>query len=158
MRPNWTKACLSGFVGTVVITLMMYVVSPWLTGGPMDIAEMLGTLMGTSWATGLIAHFVIGTLVLPTIYTLVLFRMFWGSPSVRGMTFGLILWLMSQVVVLPLVGAGFFSAEAGGGLAVAGSLIGHLLYGLVLGSLAGPSRRVVYHQPVLRTERGVRVG
>ena len=137
MRPNLSRALVAGFAGTILITLMMYFVSPMMSGGPMDIAALLGGVLGGSWAAGIAAHFVIGTLVFPAIYALLLYRVLTGSPAVRGMTWGLVLWFASQAVVMPALGAGFFSSEAGGAMAAMDSLIGHLAYGFVLGVGAG---------------------
>ncbi len=38
---------------------------------------------------------------------------------------------------MPMMGGGFFSMAMGGMLAIMGSLMGHLLYGVVLGGIAG---------------------
>src|SRR5882762_5467301 len=137
MRPNMSRFFFAGFVGTLFITLMMYFVSPMMSGGPIDIAALLSGVLGGSWAAGMVAHLVIGTLIFPAVYGLLLFHVLTGSPAVRGMTWGLMLWLLSQAVVMPLLGGGFFSSQAGGLKAVMDSLIGHLSYGFVFGVVAG---------------------
>ena len=38
---------------------------------------------------------------------------------------------------MPMMGAGFFSMATGGMMAAAGSLMGHLMYGALLGAVAG---------------------
>jgi hypothetical protein len=154
MRPNLTRVFLAGLTGTVCITLMMYFVSPMMSGGPVDIAAMLSNLFGGSWVAGIIAHFVIGTLILPAIYALLLFRVLTGGPAVRGMTWGLVLWMISQSVLMPLLGAGFFSAEAGGARAALDSLLGHLTYGLILG-VGGGAAHVSESDELERIEPGV---
>src|SRR5262245_38042141 len=146
MRPNMSRVFLAGFTGTVCITLMMYFVSPLMSGGPVDIAAMLSNLFGGSWVAGIIAHFIIGTLILPAIYAWFLFRVFTGGPAVRGMTWGLVLWMVSQGILMPLLGAGFFSAQAGGTRAALDSLIGHLTYGLILGVGAGGAHAIRRHE------------
>ena len=45
--------------------------------------------------------------------------------------------MLAQVVVMPMMGGGFFSMAMGGMMAAGGSLIGHLLYGSILGAVAG---------------------
>ncbi len=42
---------------------------------------------------------------------------------------------------MPMMGDGFFSSQMGGRLAAGGALMGHLLYGGVLGAIAGPGTR-----------------
>jgi len=46
---------------------MMYLVGPMM-GVHMDIAAMLGSMLGGSWAVGMMLHFVNGTLIFPAIY------------------------------------------------------------------------------------------
>ena len=130
-------AFLGGFIGTLLITAMSYVVSPLIAGVPTDIAALLSEMLGGSWIAGLIAHFMIGTLILPTLYALFVFSRLKGHATVRGMTWGAILWLFAQTIVMPMTGAGFFSANVGGLLSATGSLLGHLLYGLSLGLFSG---------------------
>lgn len=137
MRPNLLKAILGGFVGTVVMTLMMYFVAPMMLGAPMDIAAMLGSVLGGSWTMGMLMHFVNGSVIFSLIYAYGLYRGLPGEPWLKGTTWGVILWLLSQVLVMPMMGAGFFSAKTGGLMAVMASLIGHVVYGVLLGTVAG---------------------
>ena len=136
MHPTIGKAILGGAVGTALMTGMMYMVAPMM-GLHMDIAAMLGSMMGGNWAAGMAAHVMMGTLLFPSIYALVLFAKLPGAPIVRGTVWGIGLWLMAQLVVMPMMGAGVFSSNAGGMMAAAGSLMGHLLYGGALGAVAG---------------------
>lgn len=137
MHVNIGKVVLGGFAGTVVITIMMYVVSPMMMGMRMDIADMLGSMLGIGWTMGMIMHFVNGTIIFPALYAFALYGWLPGSPTVKGASWGVILWLLAQTMVMPMAGAGFFSAAMGGMMAVVGSLVGHLLYGALLGVIAG---------------------
>ena len=85
----------------------------------------------------MMAHFVHGTLIFPLIYAFVLYRFLPGAPRLKGVLWGLILWLLAQVMVMPMMGGGFFSSNRGGMMAAAGSLMGHLIYGVALGGIAG---------------------
>jgi hypothetical protein len=62
--------------------------------------------------------FMNGSLIFPLIYVLVLFRYLKGGPVVRGITWGVLLWLMAQLLVMPMIGAGMFSSRMGGMMAV----------------------------------------
>ncbi|MBA3884248.1 MAG: hypothetical protein H0X67_00780 [Acidobacteria bacterium] len=136
MQSNPTRAMIGGFAATLAMTAMMYFVAPMM-GLNMDIAQMLGSMLGGIWALGMMMHFVLGTVVFPLIYVLVLYAWLPGSPVVKGAVWGVILWLLAQVVVMPMMGAGFFSMAMGGMMAAGGSLIGHVLYGAILGAIAG---------------------
>jgi uncharacterized membrane protein YagU involved in acid resistance len=143
-HPTFSRAILGGFVGTVAMTAMMYLVAPMM-GIHMDIAAMLGSMMGSNWTAGLMMHFVNGSLIFPAIFVLALYRILPGSPAVRGTIWGAALWLMAQVVVMPMMGAGLFSSQMGGAMAAMGSLVGHLLYGSLLGGIAGSAQPQVAH-------------
>ncbi len=62
MHLNTGRAMLGGLVGTGIMTVMMYMVAPMM-GLNMDIAQMLGSMLGGSWAAGMAMHFVNGTIV-----------------------------------------------------------------------------------------------
>lgn len=132
---------VGGAVGTVLITSMMYFVAPMMTGRAMDIAAMLGSMMGGSWALGMLAHLVNGIVVFPLIYVAAVYRRLPGQPWLRGMVWGVVLWLVAQLVVMPAMGAGLFSAGAGGMQSVISSFLGHLVYGFALGAVVGAPER-----------------
>lgn len=143
-HPTFARAALGGFVGTVVMTAMMYVVAPMM-GLRMDIAAMLGSMLGGSWIAGMMMHFVNGSLIFPAIYVYALYAHLPGSPAIRGTIWGLVLWFVAQTVVMPMMGGGLFSSAMGGMMAAMGSLIGHILYGSLLGIIASvPEPRVAH--------------
>jgi uncharacterized membrane protein YagU involved in acid resistance len=144
IHPTFGRAALGGFVGTLAMTAMMYIVAP-LVGLRMDIAAMLGSMLGGSWTAGLMMHFVNGSVIFPAIYAYALYPRLPGSPAVRGTVWGVALWLVAQTVVMPMMGAGLFSSAMGGMMAAMGSLIGHILYGSLLGIVASaPEARLAH--------------
>lgn len=143
-HPTLTRAMLGGFVGTAAMTAMMYFVAPMM-GLHMDIAAMLGSMLGGSWAAGLMMHFLNGTVIFPAIYVYALYARIPGSAVIKGTVWGVVLWLVAQLVVMPMMGAGVFSSAMGGMMAAAGSLVGHVLYGSLLGVIASaPEPRVAH--------------
>jgi len=137
MKSNITKTLLGGFAGTLMMTLMMQFAAPMMIGQPMDIAAMLGKMMGNNYAIGMAVHIMLGVLVLPLIYALLVYRFLPGTPLIKGLTWGLILWLIAETMVMPMAGAGFFMSEIGGLKAMMAALMGHLVYGGLLGVIAG---------------------
>ncbi|MGD9720124.1 MAG: DUF6789 family protein [Pirellulales bacterium] len=136
--PAISQSILGGFTGTLAITAMMYFVAPLMMGTKMDIASMLGSVLGGSWWAGMAMHFVVGTLIFPLTYALFFYDSLPGGPTLKGISLGVFLWLLAQAIMMPMMGAGFFSANAGGVMAVMGSLMGHVTYGALLGWIAGP--------------------
>ncbi len=144
-HPTLTRAVLGGFVGTLAMTAMMYFVAPMM-GLHMDIAAMLGSMLGGSWTAGLMMHFLNGPVIFPAIYAYALYTRIPGSPAMKGTAWGVALWLVAQLVVMPMMGAGLFSSAMGGMMATMGSLVGHVLYGSLLGIIASvaPEARVAH--------------
>jgi uncharacterized membrane protein YagU involved in acid resistance len=139
MHPTIARSIAAGFVATLAMTIMMYTTAPMM-GLNMDIAAMLGSLLGGSWTAGMVLHFINGSIIFPLIYALVLYRFLPGGPIGKGVIWGVVLWLLAQTIVMPMMGGGFFSARMGGMMAVFGSLMGHLFYGGLLGGIAGAPR------------------
>ena len=142
--PTFARAAVGGFTGTLAMTAMMYFVAP-LMGLHMDVAAMLGSMLGGSWTAGLMMHFVNGSVIFPTIYVSALYAHLPGSAALQGTIWGVALWLIAQTLVMPMMGAGLFSSAIGGMMAAMGSLIGHILYGSLLGVIASaPEPRVAH--------------
>jgi uncharacterized membrane protein YagU involved in acid resistance len=131
-RLNWMRAVVAGLFATAVMTLLM-LMAPAMGLPPMNIGAMLGSVMGGSLVLGWMAHFVIGT-VLAIVYAALFATRLPGTGFVRGALYGLIPWIVAQLVVMPMMGAGVFGGSFGAGF---GSLMGHLVYGAVLGGVYG---------------------
>jgi hypothetical protein len=90
-------------------------------------------------------HVVNGALIFPAIYAYALYDRLPGSPAIKSTAWGVALWLMAQVIVMPMMGAGLFSSHMGGIMAAMGSLVGHVLYGSLLGVIASaPEPRLAH--------------
>jgi hypothetical protein len=134
VKAKFFRAVLGGFTATVLLTLMMYFAAPMMTGRPMDIAAHLGAMMGGSWTAGMVGHFVLGTVLFPLGYLFVTYRSMPEPAWLKGVVWGLILWLAAMIVVMPLTGGGFFMGAMSPAMA---SLVGHMVYGAVLGAIVG---------------------
>lgn len=146
MQPNVTRVIAAGVVGTLVMTAVGVYVAPMMGIPPMNPADMLAGVMGGVAIGGWAAHLMIGT-VLALIYAKVALPRLPGPAVVRGALFSLAPWLMAQVVMMPMMGMGLFS----GSMTMAvGSLVGHLVYGGVLGAVAGGTTETAGRQSELR--------
>ena len=139
MNLNVARVILGGLVGTLAITFLIYVGGPMMGLPKMDIAAMLGGLLG-GWTIGMMMHFVNGTIIFPLIYAYFLFRKLPGTPLLKGAIWGVVLWALAELVVMPMMGAGIFGLKMGGAMSALGSLIGHAIYGALLGLIAGAAR------------------
>lgn len=127
MKLNFKKAVLAGIAGTIAMTIAATFVAPMMGLPKMDVPGMLASVMGGVLPLGWAAHFMIG-MILAVVYA-VLKNRIPGPEIAKGMIYGLAPWLMAQVVVMPMMGMGFFSGAFAPAL---GSLIGHLIYGVVV--------------------------
>lgn len=143
------KFIVGGFVGTLVMTLILYFVPPLIGQPAQDIGRMLGVILFQgpqndmlALVAGLVIHFAMGTVVLALIYAYIVYPVFPWPGAVRGLIWGVVLYLLAQIVVMPMMpGAGGmnFSLMFGGdilGAASMWSFITHVLYGLILGGIA----------------------
>ena len=140
------RAVVAGFVATLVMTMMIYM-APHMGMPNMDIAGMLGSMMNGGqmpaamsgpWLLGMMVHFLLGTLLFPLLYAYVVYGLLPGKAWVRGLTWGIILWFAMMVMPLPMMGKGFFASNTPQPLLFAmGAFMGHLIYGAILGALAG---------------------
>ncbi|MEN8375138.1 MAG: DUF6789 family protein [Gemmatimonadota bacterium] len=132
MNTNLGRAALAGVVGTAVMTLVATKIAPMMGMPPMNPADMLAGFMADNAMMGWIAHFMIG-IVLAGIYGSVAGKLP-GPPVARGALFALAPFLVLQVVLMPMMGLGFFSGSASMAM---GALVGHLIYGAVVGGIYG---------------------
>ncbi len=137
MKSKFSKILIGGIAGTLMMSLMMKFAAPVMIGQPMDIAAMLGDMMGGVYEMGVAAHVMFGVLVFPLVYAWLFFRILPGAPLVKGLLFGQMLWLITATMVMPMAGAGFFMSEIGGIQAAMAALVGHWVYGALLGGIVG---------------------
>lgn len=153
---NLKKGALYGALATLIMTLIMLTgmttgVAPMPEPIPKALAELfLGFILGTvskpvAMISGMIAHFGYGA------GAGILFVVVFGENSdwSTGLIWGAVLWLIMQVLVLPILGWGFFGLAVTGfppKIAV-GTLVLHLIYGGILGWGVGPVGSVAATEP-----------
>jgi len=130
------RAVGAGVVGTGMMTAL-WLVEPSIGLPKIAVGHILSTFMSVSVAHlqvgnvgGWIAHFAFGVL-LALLYARFVAPRLPGAPEVRGALYGTLLFIAAQLVFMPLVGGGFFAR--GDIQLLAGSLLGHLVYGVVVG-------------------------
>lgn len=144
MKRNWPRAVAGGVLGTLVMTAIGLWIAPVMGLPRMNPADMLAGAMGGNVLLGWAGHLMIG-IILALVYAVVAPRLP-GAPPLRGALYGLAPWILAMVAVLPMMGMPPFGGSAAPAM---GSLVGHLVYGAIVG--------VVYGQPeseaVLRPAR-----
>ena len=129
MNPtNLLKAITAGTIATLVMSGFA-AMAPLMGMPPMDPAAMLAEQMGGSMVLGWVAHLMVGN-TLALVFALVARSHLPGPAPLRGALFAVAPWLMAQLVMMPMMGMGLLSGSA---LVAGGSLMGHLVFGAVLG-------------------------
>ena len=128
------RGLIGGAVGTILFTLMGQFMAPKILGQPMDVAKLLEPTLGGSYELAQIAHFVVGTLVFPLLYLVIGLQRLPGPGFVRGALFLVPLYLGAMIVVMPMLGYGFFFDSPPKAMV---ALMGHLVFGLAMGGIVG---------------------
>lgn len=135
------SALIAGFAGTIAMTAFTFMAP--LMGFEMDIPKMLAGTMGAPIVVGWLAHFMVGEILAINFATLFLSKTNKVSDAKSGALFGIIPWLVAQIMVMPMMtimaGGGFLAGLFSGSPMIAmASLVGHLIYGAILGALYKP--------------------
>jgi len=105
----------------------------------MDMGQMLGPMnpmVAMPVFVGWTMHFIIG-IILTGIYAAFFVKILPFDSWKRGALYSLIPFLMAQLIVMPMMGMGVFSG--GNMMMIVGSLLGHLVYGGVIGFMYSES-------------------
>ena len=137
---NAGRAAAAGVIATASMTALL-LIEPAVGLPEIAIGQLLSSslsyttaVLSAGPALGWLLHFLVG-IAWALLYAGVVLVRLSGTPLVRGMLYGGLVFLLAQTVLMPVVGAGFFSR--GDVPTLAGSLLGHLVYGAVLGWVYG---------------------
>ncbi len=128
------RGLIGGAVGTILFTLMGHFVAPKIIGQPMDVAKLLEPAVGGSYELAQVMHFLVGTLIFPLAYIVIGLQRLPGPGFIRGALFLIPLYLGAMIVVMPMMGYGFFFDSPPKAMV---ALMGHLVFGLAMGAIIG---------------------
>jgi hypothetical protein len=137
---NNSRAAVAGTVATAAVTAL-WLVEPVLGLPKLAVGSMLSSFLAVAtaylpiWpAIGWAIHVLVG-IGLALIYARWIVQRLPGAAIARGLLYGTAIFVVAQLTFMPLVGAGFFSR--GEPLLLVGSLLGHLVYGGLVGLICG---------------------
>jgi hypothetical protein len=133
---NLKNGFLAGFIGTVVLSALMLVKTMMGVMPELDVAAMIGMMMGASVIVGWIIHFMIGTIAWGGGFALLYDVIPGGSAVGKGIVFGVAAWLGMMVMIMPMAGAGLFGMNMGM-MAPIMTLALHIVFGAVMGAVFG---------------------
>ena len=126
---------VAGFVATFVTSALILMKNATGKLPDVHILKTWSALLGepTHAAVGWLAHIVVGVVVGGIAFALLSQRLPTRSFAIKGVIFGILMWLVMMFVVMPLAGAGVFATHQSG-LAPVATLALYVIYGLVLGN------------------------
>ena len=130
MNTKIIKSILGGIIGTVIMSIMMFIAS--MMGMPkMSPPNMLASMMGMPVIIGWVMHFMIG-IVFALAYTYLFApKIKISNIFLKGSIFGFVAFIFAQIM-LAIIGAMLPMPEMEGSmmLMMIGSIMGHLIYGM----------------------------
>ncbi len=142
MKHSFRSSILAGIAATFVMTLVT-MAAPMMGFPPMNPAAMLSETMHAPIIAGWLAHFMIGILFAVS-YTLFIADRLKVSPVIiKGSLFGFGVFLFAQIMMAMMnaVMGGMPSPEGSMALLLVGSIMGHVIYGIVVALIAKPSQK-----------------
>jgi hypothetical protein len=104
---------IAGVIGEIVLEIAAWIIAPLVLGRPMQpallVADLARSLFGTTlpMSAAFIIHLASGIVVFPIGYLLLRSWTKIKSPTVAGILWGVVLWLVAQAVLAPLAGRPF---------------------------------------------------
>lgn len=142
MQNKLQQSLISGVAATIVMTLLMVIGGA--VGMPkMSPPDMLAGMMGVSVAIGWVIHFLIG-IIFAAGYVFLFNN--WlkkiSNRTIRGAVYGIVAFIIAQIgfpVMEGIFGSGSLPAPEGSmAMMMIGSIIGHVVFGIVVAALVKP--------------------
>jgi hypothetical protein len=138
-----TRGMIAGFFATLVLSTLMVMKAMMGMMPQLNIITMLSAMFGSnSPALGWLLHFMIGTVMWGALFALVQERLPGTTLTLRGISFGIAVWLVMMIAVMPMAGAGFFGLHFGIAAPLM-TLMLHMVFGATLGASFGWQRQAV---------------
>lgn len=133
MKNKIQKSVLGGIIGTAIMTLIMFV-APIMGMPKMSPPAMLSGMLGVPIIVGWIMHFMIGiTFALSYVFVISSYLKRISSKMINGALFGIIIFLFAQIMMFLMksIMGGMNTTEGSMALMMIGSIMGHIVYGVV---------------------------
>ncbi|MCI0353467.1 MAG: hypothetical protein L0099_00290 [Acidobacteria bacterium] len=155
MRTNWLAGAVAGLIAGVLFGAAMQMMqAPTPEGGHVPMMAMVAQVVhSSSLAVGWVYH-LFNSAVIGALFGWLLgerVRGGFGSAAGLGAAYGVLWWVLGALILMPLaLGMPAFAALRMPMMrpVALGSLMGHLMYGVVLGAAFVWLRRVEHHLPL----------
>ena len=137
MSTKFQKLILAGIIGTAIMTVVM-MVAPMMGMPKMSPPEMLSGMLGMPVFVGWVMHFMIGIMFAFAYTYLCIFKHKISNVWLKGAVFGIIAFVFAQIM-MAIMGAMMPMPKMEGSmmLTIIGSLMGHIIFGMVVSKIIG---------------------
>jgi hypothetical protein len=134
------QSLISGITGTAVMTAIMFI-APMLGMPEMNPAAMLAGMMGVPVTIGWLMHFMIGVIFAASYVYLFHPKVNIKSKALKGAVFGFAVFIFAQIemAVMGAMMGGMPQPEGSMLLMAIGSIMGHVIFGIVVALLVPAS-------------------
>ena len=141
MTTKLKESLISGIAGTVVMTIIM-LMAPMLGMPKMNPPDMLAGMMGVPIFGGWMMHFVIGIIFAGSYVYFFNPKVKIKSNLLKGAVFGLAVFVFAQIgmAVMDAMMGGMPSPEGSMMLMMVESIMGHVIFGIVVAMLVKDSK------------------
>lgn len=133
-RVNMRAGMIAGFIASAISGLVLAGATAFALAPEFDFVTVQGSIFGL--AQNIIAawmvYFIIGTFLWGTIYAAAQKRLTNTHPVGKGLLFGLFIWFIVMIILMPMADAGAFLQEYGITAAIV-VLVTDLIFGMILG-------------------------
>ena len=130
------KSMIAGFVAAAVLSTLLLINSAFGLFPELNPIDVVCNSVGVSPTIAWVIHFMIGTIAWGGLFALLLPYIPGEDHWLKGVLFGLGIWMIIMVGVMPMVGAGIFGLNYGMVLPVTAAML-HVIFGAVLGTVFG---------------------
>src|SRR5579884_898590 len=150
-RPHAPRALMGGLIATIILIGLMYLgpligVRTWnvgaMVGGAISFNELVTPAFRPQmWGLGFFSFVVFSILAAPACYAYWAYSYLPGTTWMRGLLYGGFLWLLVQILLMPMIGQGPFDVHGPApAVEILSQLVLWLVYGVILGAIAGPQQ------------------
>lgn len=135
----YLRSMIAGFAATVILSALMMIKGAMGIMPQLDVIAMLARMAqdmmgfggaGLAW----MMHFMIGTVVWGILFALLYGTLPGAGAITKGISFGVLAWLLMMIGSMPMAGASLFGLGLGM-MAPIMTLVLHIIYGAVLGAV-----------------------
>ncbi|UJF17071.1 hypothetical protein L0B53_03820 [Vibrio sp. SS-MA-C1-2] len=143
---NLLRGFYSGFIATIALTIIMMVKKVMGVMPELDPIHMMSTMISMklgiieSPIIGWIMHFGVGTVAWGGAFAVFYHVLPTANKVSKGISLGIIAWVLMMIGPMPMSGAGFFGLNIGLGAPIM-TLVLHIIFGVVLGLVFKPNEK-----------------